>query len=223
MLRDNLYRIDRLAGKLLNGIVYGMLFLAILAGINVLLTHLGIGLNNYSAWPILLLIYKYAWIMCGVIAAACILCRVALSPFVKSEEQEEFEHKVEYILQQKELTKRPSLPDDYSPLRELSAEQDAQIRKILHDLPGNPNKPNAINLALIAQYMTALQKLGYADISDKHNLRRWIAKVTEKDVPSSSQFNEAIPSTANTKIAKAKKDLESILGLEQQIRFKRFS
>ena len=57
----------------------------------------------------------------------------------------------------------------------------------------------------------ARQERAYADLADKYHLRLWVAEVTKKEVPSSSQFNEAIPSTATTKINKAQKELEQLL------------
>lgn len=83
--------------------------------------------------------------------------------------------------------------------------------QLLRELPAHPEKPGHINLAFIAQYLTALDKLGKADLKDKRNLRIWVENVTGKKTPSSSQFNEAIPSTATTKVATARRDLEHIL------------
>lgn len=211
-MHDSLYHTDRLAGKLLNGVVFCMLFLAALAGLNALLAHIGIYINACCAWPILLLAYKYAWIICGIMAVFCILCRVALSPFVKSEEQEEFEQKVEYVLQQKKIAKRQQVNADYSPFLNLTSDQEMKIRQILHDLPANPNNPDSISLALVSQYLTALEKMGHLDMKDKYHLRLWIEQVTEKSAPSSSQFNEAIPSKTATKISQARKELERVLG-----------
>ena len=53
--------------------------------------------------------------------------------------------------------------------------------------------------------------MGKADLTDKYHLRLWVAEVTQKEVPGSSQFNEAIPSTATTKVSKAQKELEQLL------------
>lgn len=137
-----------------------------------------------------------------------LLCRLVLSPFVKSDEEEDFEKKVEYILQKKQ-TAQPAAP--YSPLRNLSEKEEEQIKQLLRTLPEHSEKPGHINLALVAQYLTALEKLGKADLKDKRNLRKWIAEVTGKQVPSVSQFNEAVPSQASSKVAAARKEIESIL------------
>lgn len=137
-----------------------------------------------------------------------LLCRLVLSPFVKSDEEEDFEKKVEYILQKKQ-TAQPAAP--YSPLRDLSEKEEEQIKQLLRTLPEHAEKPGHINLALVAQYLTALEKLGKADLKDKRNLRKWIAEVTGKQVPSVSQFNEAVPSQASSKVSAARKEIESIL------------
>ena len=99
----------------------------------------------------------------------------------------------------------------YTPLCNVSSLQEARIKQLLHDLPGHHNKPGQINLAVMAQYLTALERLGKADLKDKHNLRLWVAQVTQKEVPNASQFNEAIPSTTRTKISAACEDLKTIL------------
>lgn len=138
-----------------------------------------------------------------------VVCRLCLSPFVKSDEEEEFEQKVDYILQQRQAGHIAG--SNYNPLRELSPEQEEMIKELLRNLPENPMKPGHINLALVAQYLTALQQLGKADLKDKHHLRLWVEEVTGKKVPNSSQFNEAIPSQTVTKVSSARKELEDIL------------
>ena len=138
-----------------------------------------------------------------------VVCRLCLSPFVKSDEEEEFEQKVDYILQQRQAGQTAG--SNYNPLRELSPEQEEKIKELLRNLPENPMKPGHINLALVAQYLTALQQLGKADLKDKHHLRLWVEEVTGKKVPNSSQFNEAIPSQTRTKVLSARKELEDIL------------
>lgn len=138
-----------------------------------------------------------------------VVCRLCLSPFVKSDEEEKFEQKVDYILQQRQAGQNAG--SNYNPLRELSQEQEEKIKELLRNLPENPMKPGHINLALVAQYLTALQQLGKADLKDKHHLRLWVEEVTGKKVPNSSQFNEAIPSQTVTKVSSARKELEDIL------------
>ena len=133
---------------------------------------------------------------------------------LSDEEEEDFEKKVEYILQQKKAD--GPLPSNYSPFRNLSSLQEGLIEQLLHDLPANANKPNAINLALIAQYLTALEKLGKANLADKRALRLWVKHITGKQVPSSSQFNEAVPSTTTSKVSQAKRTLEPIIQLQSK-------
>ena len=158
-------------------------------------------------------IFVYILCVTAVIFGILILCRIILSPFVKSDEQEEFEQKIDYILEQKskQQTQHAALSADYTPLYNLTEEQKAQIEQILRALPANDRKPESINLALVAQYLTALEKLGKVNLTDKYHLRLWIEQITGKQVPSSSQFNEAIPSKATGKVLKAQKDLERIL------------
>lgn len=212
--QKKLYIIDRVCGKILNGFVLAMLFLSLLAGICALLRYFDISFAQSAVWGILVIVYKSAWAICGIAAGMCILCRICLSPFVKSEEEEDFEKKVEYILQQKKAD--GPLPSNYSPFRNLSSLQEGLIEQLLHDLPANANKPNAINLALIAQYLTALEKLGKANLADKRALRLWVKHITGKQVPSSSQFNEAVPSTTTSKVSQAKRTLEPIIQLQSK-------
>ena len=209
--QENLYRTDRTFGKVLNGAVYGMLCLFILVGVDTLLVHWGVDFRTFSAGQTILLVYKYLWKVCGIIAGVSIVVRMVLSPFVKSEEQEEFEQKVDYVLQQREAYKKEQTITDYSPLCNLSDEQEAAILKVLHDLPSHSEKSDTINLACVAQYLTALEQMGKANLSNKHHLRLWVARVTGKVVPSSSQFNEAIPSTAMGKVSKIRKELEHLI------------
>lgn len=206
-----LYRIDRTAGKFLNGLVVTGIVLATLAGIKVLLVKCGIHFDS-PAWSIVLIVYKYLWWSLGGLACICVIGRIVLSPFVKSEEEEDFERKVNFILQQKTAKPQPfSVLSDYSPLCNLLPEQEAQIITLLRNLPPNGNKPEAINLALVSQYLTALEQKGKIKLNDKHALRMWVERTTGKNVPSSSQFNEAIPSKTKSKITAALSEIERIL------------
>ncbi len=207
--KNTLYRIDRTAGRVLNIDVYTVIFLGVLWGIYKLLSSYGILLNTYPVWSALLLLYTYAWYACGVVFAACIICRISLVPFVKSEEEEAFEQKVEYVLQNKLL--KPAEPSTYSPLCNLTQEQEEKVKLFLHDLPSHSAKTDHINMAFIAQYLTALEKMGKAKLTDKHNLRLWVAQITGKQVPPSSPFNDAIPCSVPSKVTKAQKELERLL------------
>lgn len=210
-LEQRLYRYDRMAGRILQYVTYVMLGLIALLIIHGLLDKSGIHCCTFIWWSVITAIYHYAWVVCGVIAGLCILCRICLSPFVKSEEQEDFENKLEYVLQQKQgiFSKTPS--SDYSPLIHLTSEQENQIKQMLRDLPSNSNKPQAINLALVARFLTALEQLDIANLSDRHSLRLWVQSVTGKQVPSSSQFNEAIPSENRKEVAKLRTQIKQVL------------
>ncbi len=186
--KDILYKIDRSCTVALSVMSAVVIVLLVLAAFN----------------PFLKIAFFVSWAIWGLV----LITKFCLMPFVKSEEEEEFENKVKYILEQKRLM---GVETAYTPLRDVTPEQEQKIKQFLHDLPEHAEKPGQINLALIAQYLTALEKLGKADLKDKRQLRLWIAEVTEKKVPSPSQFNEAIPSTASTKVSAARKEWEAIL------------
>ena len=189
---DFLYRLHRSIGMAIH----------ILIGIAIVLLVLAcIGIS-----------YKKVWAIWGIVIVALLVCHAVLDYFVKTEDEEEFEQQVEYILSHRSCEARPiSELGDYTPLRHLSEADRARVEGVFRALPDNMNKQGAINMALVAHYLTALQKMGMADLTDKTRLRLWIAAVTKKDVPNTSQFNEAIPSTSNGKVAKAQKELEEIL------------
>lgn len=148
-------------------------------------------------------------ILCGVL----IICRICLSPFVKSDEQEDFEEKLDYVLAQRKESQHTQIgtSEDYSPLRNLSQEQEEKVKQILRELPANERKPEAIKLALVVQYLKALENLDNANLSDLYRLRIWVGTITGKEVPESSQFNEAVRDCAKSKVSKAQKDLARIL------------
>lgn len=182
--RDRLYTIDRAIRTILGIATWVVLALLVAAAFDT---------------PIKLIL-KYAFFVCGSIWVLLVLCRIVLSPFVKSDEEEDFEQKVDYILQ-----KRAEQPQkDYTPLRSLTPEQEEAIKGVLSNLPSHRDKPSEINLAIVSRYLTALDQLGYADLSDRHYLRLWVQEVTGKKVPNSSQFNEAIPNTNRREVAKAR-------------------
>ena len=187
-----LYRIDRIAGLVMKVDAVILFFLLILAGFHI---------SN-----------KYVWYVFGGIIVACFLCRLVLEFFVKSEDEEEFEEMVDHIIKQK-LAKSKSLeiiPDDYSPLHNLTPAQEKQVMRILRDLPAHQNKPDQINLALVARYLTALDELHKINLSNKAALRIWVARTTKKDVPSSSQFNEALPNNNRKEVAAVRRELENL-------------
>ena len=191
--RDKLYRIDRTLSLFFKILSVCALVLLVLA----------------AFFPFLKYAFFISWGLWGVI----IVVKLCLSPFVKSEEEEEFEQQVDYIIQQKQALIEAE-QKVYTPLRNVSPEQEEQIKQLLRELPTHPEKPGHINLAFVAQYLTALDKLGKANLKDKRKLRTWVENVTGKQAPCSSQFNEAIPSTATTKVAAARKELEKLLQLQ---------
>ena len=189
-----LYRIDRTIGTVMRVDAVILFALLILACFNI--SH------------------RYVWMVFGGILLICCLIRMILEFFVKTEDEEAFEEQVDYIIEQRMAQQKQAQKEaikDYSPLCNLTHADEGLVRQALYQLPENPNHAGHINLALVAQYLTALQKMGYADLKDKFHLRLWVAEVTQKEVPNSSQFNEAIPSTATTKVNKAQKELEHLL------------
>ena len=197
--RDILYKIDRAARYVLG--VFILLFFIILC------------LAEFSQLPKQSVRYSF-WIMIIAIII-CAIVRFVLSPFVKSDEEEEFEQKIDYILQQKAEKKiEPKIelpPANYSPLYGINPRQKEQIHQLLRELPENPKKPGYIKLSTLAQYLTALEKMKIAKLTDKYNLRLWAAQVTGKKMPDTSQFNEAIPSKMSPKVAIAREKLEQII------------
>ncbi len=177
-----LYKVDRIALRVLYFAVAAMFVLAAL-------------------WFIASIASRYAWIVLGGIAGVCIVCRICLSPFVKSEEEEEMEEKVAYILaKQKENSSDPLL---YNPLRNMTPEQEEKVIQLLRNLPYNPDKPQFIKLAILAQYLTALERMDKIYLTDLYNLRLWVAEKTSKEVDDSSHFNEALRSANEKKVAVA--------------------
>ena len=190
-----LYRIDRTVRSVLHAVTVVLFALLILATLN-------------TPWKRTIATIFFA---VGAVWTLLILCRLCLSPFVKSEEQEQMEHQVEYILQQRSAAETQAMIEGYTPLCNLTPDQQQRIKQLLRDLPPHPDKPGHINLAAVAQHMTALKQAGKADISDKHNLRLWVARITGRQVPPTSQFNEALPSTNMKKVADARKTIEQLL------------
>ena len=177
-----LYKVDRMALRVLYFTVAAMFVLAALWFIA--------GIGN-----------RYAWLGLGCIAAPCIICRICLSPFVKSEEEEEMEEKVAYILAKQKGESAEA--GTYNPLRNMTPEQEEKVIQLLRNLPFNPDKPQFIKLAILAQYLTALERMDKIYLTDLYNLRLWVAEKTSKEVDDSSHFNEALRSANEKKVAVA--------------------
>lgn len=161
-------------------------------------------------------IFKYFCISFLVVFLVGVAVRILLSPFVKSDEETDFEQKVDYILQQKVENKvyTDTLPvsSPFSPLRNLTPEQEKEIcRMIKEGLPSHPKDNNKINLANVAQFITALEQLSYIDVTDKRNLRCWVEQETGKYAPPSSEFNAAFPSLNHKNVKKWKETIQKNL------------
>ena len=156
-------------------------------------------------------LFAYAFfITLGVICLLAIV-RMCLSPFVKSDEEEEMEEKVEYILKKHHTHLLQGVQDEYSPLCNLAPEQEERVKKLLHDLPSNSNKPDYISPAHIANHMKALELLGKARLNNVYALQSWVERVTGKRTPEYREFNEAIQKAKDSKVAKAREAIERIL------------
>jgi len=202
MQEDRLYHIDRALRTTLRIAALVTFVLLILASLS-------------TSWKE---VFTYGFYITGCVCLVCIIGRICLSPFVKSEEEEEFEQKVDYILQKRAKEKAPNMPisSDFSPLRDLTSFQEERVINILRGLPPHASDPEQINMALMAQYLTALERLGKIDLTDKKSLRTWVAQVTQKNVPDSSHFNDAIRNVSLSKVAKARRKLESYFWLPVQ-------
>lgn len=197
---EKLYRIDRAIGKVMkvSAALWFVLVFALLYK----------PLQKY---------FVPAMFITLAVCVVCIFCRIILSPFVKSEEAEEFEQFVkecvqETLQQQEKKSSQTALQTDYSPLRNLTAEQEQKVRDLLCNLPSHANKADAINMALNAQYLTALAQSDKADLQNKKCLRLWVEQLSGKTAPEQRQFNEAFDNVSMQKVAKARKDIERIIG-----------
>lgn len=200
--------------RLLNGTAVALFALACLFLIYVMLCQLIPDDVNFSYLIKLHLIYKY--IVCVFFVLFLLSATIVTigSLWGKTEEEQEFEDKLNYILSKHTQANPYSLPTpsaDYQPLSNLSENKREQLIAYLRSLPDSASKQGSINLALMAQHLVALSRMGYLDISDKPRLRRWVASITGKQVPSSSQFNEAITNVSMSKLLKAESDLRNLL------------
>lgn len=146
----------------------------------------------------------------GAFWALLIVCRLCLSPFVKSDEEEEMEQKVEYILKKHHADALRTIPD-YSPLCNLTPEQEERVKQLLRELPTMDGKPDYVYMSRIAQYLTALEQLGKVKLNNRYALQKWIEQVTGKRTPDYNHFNEAIPCKSEKKVAKACEELSRLL------------
>ena len=211
MAKKYIPHIDCIAKKVIEVTAIALFVVLILFLIYALLLDQTISANDPSTNDLLGQTVKY--VACGLLSiflfAVCV--RLVLSPFVKPDEEADFEQKVDYVLEHRKRQKEPASSNFHSPLLNLTPEEEQIVCTLLRDLPEHITKPGHINLAQTMHYLTALQQSGYLDDKDLYNLRLWLIHVTGKDVPSTSQFNEAYPSKATTKVTKAKQQIERTL------------
>lgn len=192
--RDRLYVIDRTVRKIVN-VLTVLFFVLLIAG------------TFDTPWQKIL---ACAFFVVGGIWLLLILCRGVFSHFVKSDEEEEMEAKVEYILK-KNHAETLRAAQDYSPLCDLTPEQEERVKKLLREQPANPKKTDYIYMSYIANYLKALKEMGKANLKNVYALQSWVEQVTGKHTPDYNHFNEALSSTTESKVAKARKELERIL------------
>lgn len=155
-------------------------------------------------------IFAFAFFAVGAVWILLIVCRLCFNPFVKSDEEEEMEEKMEYILKKNHAETLRAVPD-YSPLCNLTPEQEERVKALLRELPTMDNKPDRVYMAYIAQYLTALEKLGRANLGNRYALQSWVEQVTGKRTPDYNHFNAAIPCKSEKKVAQAREKIETLL------------
>lgn len=203
--------IDYIAKKVIEVTTIALFVVLILFLIYALLFEQTVSANNPSTNDLSGQTVKYIAIVLLVVFLLAVCVRLLLSPFVKPDEEADFERKADYILEHRKRQKEPIPANIHSPLMNLTPAEEQTVCALLRDLPEHISKPGHINLAQTMHYLTALRQSGYLDDKDLYNLRLWLIQVTGKEVPSTSQFNEAYPSKATTKVTKAKQQIERAL------------
>lgn len=211
-IQDNLIKTDRAAKLILETSAVVLLAILLLWLVCALIFNNFIGIPAQTIATVRA-IGKFTAIIVLCVFLLAVVVRIILSPFVKSDEETEFEAKVNYILGKKSPSrKQPQHEDEViTPLVNLTSEQEDAICQLLKDLPSNINKPNQINMAEVSHYLTALRELGYLNDKDKYNLYAWVGKITGKELPQFNHFSEAYPSTTVKKVNHAKEKITSEL------------
>ena len=127
------------------------------------------------------------------------------------DEEEEMEEKVECVIKKHHAHLLQTAKDNYSPLCNLTPEQEERVKQLLCNLPSNPKNPDYIYLAQVANHLKALEQLDKARLGDVYALQSWVERVTGKRTPEYRQFNEAILHAKESKITKAREVIERIL------------
>lgn len=187
-------------------------------------------LNSVHAWckravnviGVLLIVMLFAWFAIGALVKntwindACKYVVVALfflfllftmvvsllSLFVKNDGDSELEDVVDTILRKKQEQNRSvdSQKTVFSPLKGMDEACSQLVCCMLQDLPPHHADAQKINLAMVAQFLTALKKMDLLNDADRANLRLWVGQVTNKVLPSVREFNEAYPSNTTSKV-----------------------
>lgn len=206
--------LDSLTGKALNVTAVILLSFSCIWLAGVLLVRYISFFDNISFIEPVKSLLKYICILLFVLFLILIALRLCLSPFVPSQEEKDFEAKVDYILAKKksqhvDSPARNAIVD--SPLSGLTLEQEQIVCSMLANLPSHDKYSDHINMAYVAQFLTALSELGYIRNENNYMLRAWVEKVTGKYVPEQGKFNEAYPSSNKKKVLAVKQRIQASL------------
>ena len=206
----NLTKADKIAKQILNisaVILFSMLLLWLVWSI---ISNIA---SSVRADMVVKSVFKIAGGVALSILLLSVVVRMVLSLFVRSDDENDFEEKVDYVLQQKKTAARKAgqKSETISVLVGLSAEQEEMVCRLLRELPSHINSPQKINMAEVSHYLTALRDLGYLNDKDKYNLYAWVGKITDKELPQFNHFSEAYPSTTVKKVNHAKEKITSEL------------
>ncbi|MCR4664363.1 MAG: hypothetical protein K5660_03255 [Paludibacteraceae bacterium] len=170
MIKKHLPHIDCIAKKVIEVTAIALFVLLILFLIYALLLEQVISATHPSINDLSGQIVQYIAIVLLVVFLTAVCVRLVLSPFVKPDEEADFERKVDYVLEHRKRQKEPAPSDVHSPLINLTPEGEQIVCSLLKTLPEHITKPGHINLAQTMHYLTALQQSGYLDDKDLYNL-----------------------------------------------------
>ena len=202
------HTIDKIAQRIQEITCVSLLMMGLLVLVYLFLGKIllkcGLSIHLGEIFPI---IYKYLALALFVVFFLLVILRAGLSLFLKETPDEE-------PVSDKEENATAIAKEacaDYSPLRGLNKKQEALVKEMLRQLPAHTRDFRSVNMAAVAQYLTALHQLGLMDIQDKHRLRQWVEQITLKSCPSASAFNEALSTANKQKVRKAKDAIEETL------------
>lgn len=136
----NLTKADKIAKQILNisaVILFSMLLLWLVWSI---ISNIA---SSVRADMVVKSVFKIAGGVALSILLLSVVVRMVLSLFVKSDDENDFEEKVDYVLQQKKTAARKAgqKSETISVLVGLSAEQEEMVCRLLRELPSHINSP----------------------------------------------------------------------------------